>query len=642
MRMYKWIFPVVFLAFVGVSKAGIIKDINLVIDDKSADIKFRKDGKCEVIPFSLQGKTIELKIQNCKIGRSYSVPDRGIMKSLIIKPDGSDTYIKAVLKKKGKVSYEESEKTIEISLEEADYVVPKLEVSRIPGGEKLIMDFGAYPLKLSYEKKGSTVEVLVTGLKLKREKLSPDAKLVESVNVLPSRFYSKIRFNLRPGVEAVELVKRGTKIELNIYGKTLVSTSGELVKEKRTKLALHFTRADVRSVIKAITDAVGINVVFDPDVKGQVTISFKKPVYWKEALKAVLDPLGLTYIDYKDYISIVPKEKIVRQEVLEPVKTYILPLNYADAENVVKQIEKFVKGGKSRRKEVIEVNKETNSLILRVTESNYREIKQIVKAIDKPVKQVLVKAKIVQISTNAEEDLGFSWYVSAYGRLTNNQNSTYGAASYGFNVGDYTQLITPDTYMSLSNMPVGESTLALGILNPTQTVKVELALKALEIEGEANTISSPKVLTLDNQEASIEQGIEIPYTESTVAAGGTTSFNINFKKASLILKVKPHVTNDGHIIMDLEIRKDSPNYDYVAITGSNEPAIDTRNVKSKIKVKNGDTVVIGGIYEKEKQTSKSGVPVLSRIPLLGWLFKNEIVKTSNKKLLVFITPEIVK
>jgi type IV pilus assembly protein PilQ len=188
---------------------------------------------------------------------------------------------------------------------------------------------------------------------------------------------------------------------------------------------------------------------------------------------------------------------------------------------------------------------------------------------------------------------------------------------------------------------VSDSTLALGILNKSQTLRVELALKALEIDGDAQVISSPKALTLDNQEASIEQGIEVPYKEATVAAGGTTTYKVSFKKASLILKVKPHVTKNNDILLDIEVRKDSPNFDYVAITGNGEPAINTRNVKSRVMIRAGDTVVIGGIYEKEKSKSQSGVPILSRIPLLGWLFKNEQVQVSKNKLLIFITPVLV-
>jgi len=256
----------------------------------------------------------------------------------------------------------------------------------------------------------------------------------------------------------------------------------------------------------------------------------------------------------------------------------------------------------------------------------------------------MIKAKIVQIQSDVEKQLGFSWYISGFSHL-GTPPATGLAGSYGFNTSSYTPLISPDLLTSstkFANVPVGDSTLALGILNPSQTLRIELALKALEIDGGVQILSSPKVMTLNNQEASIEQGIEIPYRESTIGAGGTTTYNIEFKKASLILKVKPHITGDNNIVMDIEVRKDSPNYNYIAITGNNEPAIDTRNVKSVVRIKNGDTVVIGGIYEKEKIKNTSGVPILDRIPLLGWLFKNTDVQVKNTKLLIFITPQIIK
>ena len=380
-------------------------------------------------------------------------------------------------------------------------------------------------------------------------------------------------------------------------------------------------------------------MVFDPEVKGSVSISFKKPVYWKEALRAVLDPLGLTYEETKDYMRILPKSKIIKQEITEPVRTFIVPLNYADAKKLKDDLEKLIKGDS---REVITVNKETNSLILKVTDSHYREIMKIVKKVDRPVKQVLVKAKIVQVENSATKDLGFSWFVSGYNRLGDSLHSTYLATSYGFWKEDlgFNQIITPDTFGKVSQIQAQPATLALGILSPTQTLKVELALKALEVDGEAKTVSAPKVLTLDNEEATIEQGIEIPYREATVGSGGTTSYQLQFKKASLILKVKPHVTNDGQIIMDIEVRKDSPNPQYGG--GTAEPAINTRNVKSRVKVSSGETIVIGGIYEQEKRKSKNAVPVISQIPLLGWLFKNEHVENINRKLLIFITPEVVE
>ncbi|TCK06475.1 type IV pilus secretin PilQ [Phorcysia thermohydrogeniphila] len=639
--MNRWLLPLVFLLSAGVAEAGTIKKVDAVFDGEVLEIDFQKEGECEAVPLLSRGKNIEYKLENCKIGRPFTIGERGdLIEKVDIKPVNGDTLLSIRLKQEGKVQASVSDDTIKIVVKPFNYVKPEITVSRIPKGERIVFDLKVKPLGVSYLRKGNTFEIKVAGVKFEEESSSPYSNFVKLVKVRSVREGGIIDVTLFPGVKGVELTTKGSKVILNIYGGSAKKAlAGTVQKEESTKVSLNFTNADVRAVVKAIAEVAGVNVVFDPEVKGNVSINFKKPVYWKEALRAVLDPLGLTYEETKDYMRILPKTKIIKQEITEPVRTFIVPLNYADAKKLKDDLEKLIKGDK---REVITVNKETNSLILKVTESHYREIMKIVKKVDRPVKQVLVKAKIVQVENSATKDLGFSWFVSGYDRLGDSFHSTYLSGSYGFWKEDagFTQIITPDTFGKVSQIPAQPGTLALGILNPTQTLKVELALKALEVDGNAKTVSSPKVLTLDNEEATIEQGIEIPYREATVGSGGTTTYQLQFKKASLILKVKPHVTNDGQIIMDIEVRKDSPNPQYGG--GTAEPAIDTRNVKSRVKVSSGETVVIGGIYEKIKQGNKNAVPIISQIPLLGWLFKNEHIETVNRKLLIFITPEIVE
>jgi type IV pilus assembly protein PilQ len=638
--MNRWLLPLVLLLSANVASAGTIKKVDAVFDGEVFEIDFQKEGDCEAVPLISEEKRVEYKLEGCRINRPFTIGERGdLIKEVNIKPVNGDTLLSIKLKKEGRVQSSVSGDTIKIIVKPSNYVKPEFTVTRIPKGERLIVDLKIKPLGVSYIRKGNTFEISIAGVKFEEGSSLPYSNFVKLVKVHSTKVGGIIDVTLSQNVKGVELTTKGSKIILNIYGKeTKTVTTGTIHKEE-TKVSLNFTNADVRAVVKAIAQVAGINVVFDPEVKGSVSISFKKPVYWKEALRAVLDPLGLTYEETKDYMRILPKSKIIKQEITEPVRTFIVPLNYADAKKLKDDLEKLIKGDS---REVITVNKETNSLILKVTDSHYREIMKIVKKVDRPVKQVLVKAKIVQVENSATKDLGFSWFVSGYNRLGDSLHSTYLATSYGFWKEDlgFNQIITPDTFGKVSQIQAQPATLALGILNPTQTLKVELALKALEVDGEAKTVSAPKVLTLDNEEATIEQGIEIPYREATVGSGGTTSYQLQFKKASLILKVKPHVTNDGQIIMDIEVRKDSPNPQYGG--GTAEPAIDTRNVKSRVKVSSGETIVIGGIYEQEKRKSKNAVPVISQIPLLGWLFKNEHVENINRKLLIFITPEVVE
>ncbi|SMP04606.1 type IV pilus assembly protein PilQ [Desulfurobacterium pacificum] len=625
----------------GTAYAGNVESINAIYDGKQFEIDISASQTCKVIPEATRGKEIKVKLEDCTVSKLYNIGKRGnFVESAIIKPYNKGSLIDLSLLKKGELKVVQNGKQIKLIVKPADYVVPKFNTVRLKSGEKLIISLPKQPQKIEYSKSRNFVSVTVYGLKLKEGLYKVPSQSIESIQIQNSKNTSQIK--VKVNAKAVEVNVGNNTISIVAFSIPEKKTYDKLAakEDKTLKLTLKFTNADVRSVIKAIASAAGFNVVFDPEVKGTVNIDFSKPVPWKEALKAVLEPLNLTYIQAEDYIRILPKKKIIVQRKLEPVNSYIIKLQYVDAEKIAKKLNELFKFS---NKEKIVTIPATNSLILNVTETHYKEIASVVKDIDRPEKQVMIKAKIIQIQSNAEKQLGFSWYISGFSHL-GTPPATGLAGSYGFNTSGYNALISPDALSSstpFANVPVGDSTLALGILNPSQTLRVELALKALEIDGGVQILSSPKVMTLNNQEASIEQGIEIPYTESTSTSAGTTT-TVSFKKASLILKVKPHITGDNNIIMNIEVRKDSPNYEYTAITGNNEPAIDTRNVKSVVRIKNGDTVVIGGIYEKEKMKSSSRVPVLSRIPLLGWLFRSTDVQVKNTKLLIFITPEIIK
>jgi len=639
---------IIALSLVAAASAGEVSSVNFLYsggEDSTLEVRVKTKGECQVVPLKTTGQEVSAELKNCKALQTYQIGERGdFVKSASLKPAKGKCLFAALLKKTGSLEVKEVEGGYLFKVSPQAYR-PKISVLKTLQGEELLIELPPGS-KSRYEKTENKLIVNVYGPRLSYDTVRPKSLLVREVSVIPKEEGGRIVVNLSPQVGAVEVVQRGNAFLATLYRKgTSASPSNEA-----KKIILKFSKADVRAVVKAIADFAGINVVFDPDVRGEVTVDFKKPVSWKEALKAVLDPLQLTYVETPDYYRIVRKDKLLAEEKLEPVKTYFIPLNYVKAKEIVENIKELLQvGGEGKKgkkstsgsREKVTYNEDSNTLILKVTESHYKQIERLLKAIDRPKKQVLIKAKIVLVSSKAEKNLGFTWYISGYNRMGNEPDSAYLAGSYGFNTSGYIPLINPNNLASLSSIPVMDNTLALGVLNSGQNLRVELALKALELDGDAKLISSPKVLTLDNQEATIEQGIEIPYRNATVAAGGATTYEIEFKKASLILKVKPHITESGKILMDVEVRKDSPNYEYVAITGNNEPAINTRNVKSRIIVNDGSTVVIGGIYEKEKTKNNTGVPVLSKIPLLGWLFKGETTKTTKSQLLIFITPTVV-
>jgi len=646
--MGRWLLFIFLFLFVGSGKAGTISDINAIYDGNIFEISFRKDEDCQLIPLNTEGKEIKLDLKGCKVNNPVSIGERGdLVKRVTVTPINNNSLLTIELKKDAKLETFIKNSSVSIKVIPMEFIKPKVSLEKFDKGELLKINLEEKPEDVTYKKVSDGFLITLSGLKLEKFSLTPESQIVKRVETLdvPEKNVIKVtiaKFN------SAEITHRDKEVVIKVFELPESKEAESETNSKDTTVSLKFDNVDIRTVIKAITQGVGVNVVVDPEVKGTVSIDFRKPVFWKKALEAVLEPLGFTYVETEDYLRILPKSKIITERRLEPPNFYVVRLNYAEVSKVKKEIEELVfkysktaetKDGTYR--ETVTIDKSNNALLLKVMPDHYREIMKIIKDIDRPVKQVVVKARIVQIQSKVTKDLGISWLFSGYNRLG---GGTYISGSYGFGVDKqiYTNLITESTYGKIYQIPVNDSTLALGVLNKAQTIKAELAIRALQIDGEAEIMSTPKVLTLDNKEATIEQGVEIPYKESTVGSGGATSYSISFKKASLILKVKPHITNDNQIILDLEIRKDSPNYEYVSLTGNSEPAIDTRNVKSRVRIASGSTIVIGGIYEKEKSKSKTGVPVVSRIPLLGWLFKRESTVTSDKKLLIFITPEVIR
>ncbi|WP_022846444.1 type IV pilus secretin PilQ [Desulfurobacterium sp. TC5-1] len=613
--------------------AGTISNVNLMNLNGELRITLLTDEQC-IVSESRAGDIYNLYLKNCKIAnRKVFGRQDDITKVIDIIPQDSGTLIKIVPVDKVKVSYSSYPRATTIVV--APYTLVSPVVTTTTDGINVTVDGD---VEFSISKSPGKIILTAEQPVLKTTEKKVDSPFVDRISTYTSGNRSYIVISLKTEVPA-QVMKVGRTYEIKFL-KPVATASSKL---SDRKIKLDFTNADVRTVVRAIADTVGVNVVFDPDVKGTVSVRFLTPVNWQEALKAVLEPLGYTYVREKDYLRIASRKTLMQEVRYEPVNTYIVPLNYAYASEVAKLIEKYLGSAESKNskvkaasKELVEVDERTNSLILKVTREHYDRIMDIIRHTDKITKQVSIEAKIVLVSSSFEKDLGVNWNLAFY--TGSNWQHSYKTGSFQLNDGVTIPGVTdPLSVGNVYNIPSQPYTLALGILNKGQSLRAELAIQASELNGDGKLISQPKVVTLDNKEATIEQGMEIPY--KVIDENGNIS--TEFKKASLILKVRPHVTNDNKIVLDLEIKKDKPNYDYVAITGNSEPAIDTRNVKTQIMVDNGDTLVIGGIYEQEKSKSQTGVPVLSKIPLLGWLFKNEVVKNSNSELLIFITPKVI-
>ena len=672
--MFRKLLPLV-LIFSSLSYAGQLKSVDFLYSSEPAvgvsrnflEIDLIQEG-CSVIPEKERGKEIVVDLKNCEINRPYFVGKRGdFVKGAKLIPKGKGSLLIVELNKTGILKLSKSGRTVKLKILEGDFIKPEINSLRTVSGEEIVIDFPV-PVTPKFEKIGNRLILNVPNVKLEPSEGRINATCVNSVSFSNSEKGGVITLTLSPKVKAVEVLSKGKRVFLKLLAPEmkLAKSRGKNFKLKEPKVILHFANADVRSVVEAIASVAKANVVFGPKVKGKITVNFRKPIYWKDALKAVLTPLMLSYKETPDYIYVYSLKNLRK----EPIKLYVIKLRYISVYDFLRrilgngcvdcnsvenseyfnQVRKVLELGKG---EDIALIGYSNSIVLKVTPSHYKEILNLIKSIDKPQKQILIKAKIVEISSNASEETGIDWFFGGY---KINKSITYpytpfepSSGATGLSSGGLDKIFGTDTNTS-NYWPVMDMTkyvssyssiLDLAILRKNFAYRMQLAIRALELEGKAKTISSPRVLVQDNKVAIIEQGIEIPYKEASVSSGGVTNYQIKFRKAALILKVRPHIENNGKINLDLLVSKDSPNYEYISITGNNEPAINSKKVRTVVSVREGDTIVIGGIYERERKSSRSGIPVLSKIPLLGWLFKNTSNVESDNKLLIFITPEVI-
>jgi len=317
------------------------------------------------------------------------------------------------------------------------------------------------------------------------------------------------------------------------------------------------------------------------------------------------------------------------KERLEDLVDDLIPVNYATAKEISPQVKSIL----SDRGDV-KVDERTNTLIIKDIPSKIAKAKSLVKSLDKRTPQVLIEARIIEANLTFQEELGVSW-----GFLTSTgtgQNKTFkvGGGTPGSILGT-----TTNTVVNLPAQPKAGSG-GPGILEFLFSSKygikeLDVAISAHESKGDVKIISSPKIATLDNKQASVEQGLRIPYKKITT--DGTVS--VEFIEANLKLTVTPHVTNDGYVRMSITAKKDAPDFSIVV---ESTPSIDKKEAITEVLVKDGGVVVIAGIYTIEKTESNEGIPIFGKIPLLGWLFKREAKEDKRKDLLIFISPKIVK
>jgi type IV pilus assembly protein PilQ len=418
-----------------------------------------------------------------------------------------------------------------------------------------------------------------------------------------------------------------------------------LRKDKFTgeRLSLNFQDIEVRAVLQLIADFTGKNLVASDGVNGNVTLRLKN-VPWDQALNIILKSKGLGMRENGNVIMVAPQEEIAAREKLEletlkqlselaPVRTEFVQINYAKAAEIATLIKAKENKLVSDRGNVT-VDERTNTLLVQDTDDRLAEIRKVVSTLDIPVRQVLIESRLVIANQNFTKELGVkfgygkrSGNTIVGGKLAGDLEVPEGANPAGFSINDAENYIVS---LPTSSTPAGALGLAIGKVG---SWLLQLELQALQAEGRGEVISNPRVITADQKEAVIEQGEEIPYEQST--SSGATS--VSFKKAVLSLRVTPQITPDDRVMMDLKVNKDSRGQDTNA-----GPAINTQNVTTQVLVNNGETVVLGGIYQQTNTQDTRRVPFFSDVPYFGNLFKNNAAVRNKNELLIFVTPKILK
>lgn len=422
------------------------------------------------------------------------------------------------------------------------------------------------------------------------------------------------------------------------------------------KLSLNFQNIDVRAVLQVIADFTDFNIITSDTVGGSLTLRLKD-VPWDQALDIILQAKGLDMRKNGNVIWIAPRDELAakeklqlesRQQItdLEPVRTETFQLNYHKAKSVFDFLKNKDQTALSKRGSVI-VDERTNKLFVTDAPSRLDDVRRLIAEIDIPARQVMIEARIVEAEDNFTKNVGARLgYHSPTPFTSRNRigNVGYvfggGLADTGFHTGQVAGSPNFITEASSVNLPATSiagkqaGQFSFVLFNSAATRFLNLEISALEADGKGKIISSPRIVTADQVEALIEQGVELPYQQAT--SSGATS--VSFRKANLALKVKPQITPDGRVNLTVDVNKDSPNTQIATGAGV---AIDTKHVKTEVLVDNGGTVVIGGIYTQDERNITTRVPVLGDMPYVGFLFRHNEKKDNKTELLVFITPKII-
>ncbi|GAB3013282.1 type IV pilus secretin PilQ [Bowmanella dokdonensis] len=407
-------------------------------------------------------------------------------------------------------------------------------------------------------------------------------------------------------------------------------------------ISLDFQDVPVRQVLQVIAQINGFNLVTTDTVSGNVTINLSN-VPWDQALSMILKIKGLDKRMEGNILLVAPAEELAARETqrlqseqqvqdLAPLKSETIQINYAKAAEMA-TILKSSEGGILSQRGTVNVDNRTNSLLIRDTQESIEEAKIMVKELDIPIKQVLIESRMVTVRDNVDEQLGVRWGFSDQQDSDGVSGSLEGAETIG---GGQIPSLANRLNVNLPVTGTNAGRIGFHIARLADGTILDLELSALEQENKGEIIASPRITVANQHEAYIEQGTEIPYVQAT--SSGATS--VEFKKAVLSLKVTPHITPDNRIILDLVVTQDTRG-DTVSTSTGPAVAIDTQEIATQVLVENGETVVLGGIFQQNQTTAVSKIPLFGDLPVVGNLFKNTSDFNEKRELLIFVTPRIM-
>ena len=449
--------------------------------------------------------------------------------------------------------------------------------------------------------------------------------------------------------------REGEKLILLISDKVITTAQQRSIDKSLFKgdlLDLNFQDIEVRDVLELIADFKSLNLVASDSVQGKITLNLNK-VPWDQALDIIMRSKGLDMRKQGNILLIAPIEEIAEREQKEidskkkleelaPLETYVARIKYAEAKEIYKffnapraqangsgQQRSGGGGGQGSTFSILSergsaiVDERTNTIILTDIGNKIDEFKRLLARIDIPVKQVLIEARIVKAESDFRKELGASWGLA-------------GSDQVDFSLGNSTSGTLEG--ILATDLGISDPAAAFSLSYLSNNLLIDLELSALESGGFGEIVSQPKVLTADKKKASIKSGVEIPYqavTNNGDASGAVVE--TQFKEAVLQLEVTPQITPDNRVIMDILVKQDSIG----SFTVNGEPAINVTEITTQALVGNGQTLVLGGIFQSEELTGDQKVPILGDLPFVGNLFKKQMRTRDKREILIFITPKII-